>query len=405
MAVGLTEPDSLLPVKGIRLSAIAAGIKNNANSDLVLIEIAEGSHSVAVFTQNKFCAAPVTLAKKHLSLASPRYLIINSGNANAGTGEQGLDDALQSCQRVAEQAGCKAHQVLPFSTGVIGEYLPLEKISRALPELSQKLDADQWVNAGRGIMTTDTLLKGVSKQFELQGKTITITGLSKGAGMIQPNMATMLGYVAMDAAVSKEVLQHCIKAAVHLSFNAITVDSDTSTNDACVLIATGCAGNDPVTEVGSDDYKQLLEVVTDVFMYLAQAIIRDAEGATKFISLRVDSANTENDARQVAYTVAHSPLVKTALFASDPNWGRILAAVGRAGVEFDLDKIKIYLDDVCIVSNGGRDAHYTEDQGQKVMQQSEISIRIELNTGQQSCCIWTSDLSYDYVKINSEYRS
>ncbi len=405
MAVGLIEPDSLLPVKGIRLSAIASGIKKNANSDLVLIEIAQGSHCVAVFTQNKFCAAPITLAKKHLSLACPRYLIINSGNANAGTGEQGLNDALQSCQLVADQTGCKTQQVLPFSTGVIGEYLPLKKISHALPELSQNLHADQWKNAGRGIMTTDTLLKGVSKQFELQGKTITITGLSKGAGMIQPNMATMLGYVAMDAAVSRDVLQQCIKAAVRLSFNAITVDSDTSTNDACVLIATGCAENDPVTEAGSDDYKQLLEAVTEVFMYLAQAIIRDAEGATKFVSLRVNSASTENDARQVAYTVAHSPLVKTALFASDPNWGRILAAVGRAGVEFDPGKIKIYLGDVCIVSNGGRDVAYTEDQGQQVMQQSEISIRIELNTGVQSCCIWTSDLSYDYVKINSEYRS
>ncbi|VAW58114.1 Glutamate N-acetyltransferase @ N-acetylglutamate synthase [hydrothermal vent metagenome] len=405
MAVGLTEPELLLPVKGVRLSAIASGIKKNGNNDLVLIEVAENSYSAAVFTQNKFCAAPVILAKKHLQVASPRYLLINSGNANAGTGSQGMQDALQSCQRVAEQTGCKVEEVLPFSTGVIGENLPVEKIASALPVLHQNLSQDQWENAGRAIMTTDTLLKGVSRQFELQGKTVTVTGLSKGGGMIQPNMATMLAYIATDAAVSNEILQQCIKSVVRLSFNSITVDSDTSTNDACVLIGTGRAENNLITQADSDDYKLLLNVVMDVFIYLAQAIIRDAEGATKFVSLQVSAAASESDARQVAYTVAHSPLVKTALFASDPNWGRILAAVGRAGVDFDLDKIRIYLGDVCIVSSGGRDADYTEDQGQQVMQQSEISIRIELNTGEHSCCIWTSDLSYDYVKINSEYRS
>ena len=404
MAVGLTEPDSLLPVKGVQLSAVASGIKKNGQNDLVLIEIAENSQLVAVFTQNKFCAAPVVLAKKHLSTASPRYLLINSGNANAGTGDQGIQDALQSCQLVAAQTACKAEEVLPFSTGVIGENLPLEKIAHALPVLNQNLSADQWINAGRGIMTTDTTLKGISKQFELQGKTVTVTGLSKGAGMIQPNMATMLAYIATDVAVSQKMLQQCIKSAVQLSFNSITVDSDTSTNDACVLIATGCAENNLIAQ-NDGDYQLLLKVVSDVFMYLAQAIIRDAEGATKFVSIQVNSTSTIDDARKVAYTVAHSPLVKTALFASDPNWGRILAAVGRAGVDFDISKIKIYLGDVCIVSNGGRDTSYTENQGQQVMQQSEIIIRIELNTGEHSACIWTSDLSYDYVKINSEYRS
>lgn len=270
--------------------------------------------------------------------------------------------------------------------------------------LDQSLSAENWIAAGRGIMTTDTKLKGVSRQIELQGNTVTVTGLSKGAGMIQPNMATMLAYIATDAAIDKSLLQECLKDAVSLSFNSITVDSDTSTNDACVLIATGHAGNNLITHQ-DENYHELYKLISDVFKTLAQAIIRDAEGATKFVSLQVNSANTLADARQVAYTVAHSPLVKTALFASDPNWGRILAAVGRAGVDFDINKIKIYLDDVCIVSNGGRDVAYTEDQGQQVMSQDEILIRIELNTGDLSACIWTSDLSYDYVKINAEYRS
>lgn len=405
MAVNLTEPESLLAVKGVRLASITAGIKKNQTDDLVLIELAKNSQCAAVFTQNKFCAAPVTLAKKHLQAKVPRFLLINSGNANAGTGQQGMQDALESCELVAAQTNCNEDEVLPFSTGVIGENLPVKKIAAALPELYSFLREDNWINAGRGIMTTDTKLKGVSRQIDLQGKTVTVTGLSKGAGMIQPNMATMLSYVATDAAVEKELLQQCLNSAVQLSFNSITVDSDTSTNDACVLIATGQAGNEIITQNSSADYKKLLAVITEVCLYLAQAIIRDAEGATKFVALQVNAASSINDARQVAYTVAHSPLVKTALFASDPNWGRILAAVGRAGVEFDINKIQIYLDDVCIVSAGGRDAAYTEEQGQKVMNQQEITIRIELNAGDYSACIWTSDLSYEYVKINSEYRS
>ena len=404
MAVGLQEPDSLLAIKGVRLASVVSGIKKNQTEDLVLIEMQEGSQCAAVFTQNKFCAAPVTLSKKHLDKTVPRYLLINSGNANAGTGEQGMQDALQSCVLVSQQFDCRPEEVLPFSTGVIGENLPVEKIAKSMKALDQSLSAENWIAAGRGIMTTDTKLKGVSRQIELQGNTVTVTGLSKGAGMIQPNMATMLAYIATDAAIDKSLLQECLKDAVSLSFNSITVDSDTSTNDACVLIATGHAGNNLITHQ-DENYHELYKLISDVFKTLAQAIIRDAEGATKFVSLQVNSANTLADARQVAYTVAHSPLVKTALFASDPNWGRILAAVGRAGVDFDINKIKIYLDDVCIVSNGGRDVAYTEDQGQQVMSQDEILIRIELNTGDLSACIWTSDLSYDYVKINAEYRS
>lgn len=404
MSVGLVEPPELLAVEGIRLSSVAAGIKTSQKNDLVLIEIPLHSECAAVFTQNKFCAAPVTLAKKHLATITPRYLLINAGNANAGTGEQGLQDALRSCELVAGQMDCQATEVLPFSTGVIGENLPVEKIANAMPDLKQQLAKDNWFAAGHGIMTTDTVLKGVSKQFELQGKTITVTGLSKGAGMIQPNMATMLAYIATDAALNNEMLSQCLKDAVELSFNSITVDSDTSTNDACVLMATGQAGNPLITKQ-DDAYQEFYKVVCEVCMLLAQAIIRDAEGATKFVSLQVNAASSIADARQVAYTVAHSPLVKTALFASDPNWGRILAAVGRAGVDFEINKIKIYLGDVCIVSNGGRDAAYTEEQGQQVMNQQDILIRIDLNTGNQSACIWTSDLSYDYVKINAEYRS
>jgi glutamate N-acetyltransferase / amino-acid N-acetyltransferase len=404
MSVGLIEPDVLLPIKGIRLSSVSAGIKKNQNKDLVLIELAENSLCAAVFTKNKFCAAPVTLAKQHLAIASPRYLLINSGNANAGTGKQGMDDAVSSCELVAKQSGCDVQQVLPFSTGVIGENLPVDKIARALPEIFNQLVDDNWISAAHGIMTTDTKLKGISRQFELQGKTVTITGLSKGAGMIQPNMATMLAYVGTDVAVDQTLLQECLQDAVSLSFNSITVDSDTSTNDACVLVATGQAGNSQIVEK-NEDYLQLLNAVSEVCLYLAQAIIRDAEGATKFVTLQVGSSMSIKDARQVAYTVAHSPLVKTALFACDPNWGRILAAVGRAGVEFDIDKIKIYLVDVCIVSNGGRDPAYTEEQGQAIMNREEILIRIELNTGECKASIWTSDLSYDYVKINAEYRS
>lgn len=351
MAVGLIEPEVLLAVSGVRLASVAAGIKKNKSNDLVLIELVEGSRCAAVFTRNKFCAAPVTLAREHLARASTRYLLINAGNANAGTGKQGMRDAVRSCQSVAQHGHCEEDQVLPFSTGVIGQNLPVEKIENALPQAFSELAEDNWLAAGRGIMTTDTRLKGVSRQVEIDGRNITITGMSKGAGMIQPNMATMLAYIATDVAIEQALLQQCLLDAVAISFNSITVDSDTSTNDACVLMATGCAGNRVITEKNTD-YQAFSQALQEVCLYLAQAIIRDAEGATKFITLEVNAATSVEDARQVAYTVAHSPLVKTALFASDPNWGRILAAVGRSGVEFELDKIQIYLDDVCIVSNG-----------------------------------------------------
>lgn len=404
MAVGLVEPDALLAISGVRLASVAAGIRKNKSNDLVLIELAEGSSCAAVFTRNKFCAAPVTLAREHLANASPRYLLINAGNANAGTGKQGMLDALRSCRSVAQHGQCNDNQVLPFSTGVIGQNLPVDKIENALPQAFSQLAEDNWLLAGRGIMTTDTLLKGVSRQLEIDGRTITITGVSKGAGMIKPNMATMLGYIATDVAIEQALLQQCLQDAVAISFNSITIDSDTSTNDACVLMATGRAGNTVISSKNAD-YQLFSQALQDVCLYLAQAIVRDGEGATKFITLEVNCAASLEDARQVAYTVAHSPLVKTALFASDPNWGRILAAVGRSGIEFELDKIQIYLDDVCIVSKGGRDAAYTEEQGQRVMNQSEILIRIDLNTGDHQARIWTSDLSYDYVKINAEYRS
>lgn len=405
MAVGLKEPEKLLPVKGVRLAAIAAGIKKKAGAkDLVLVELSAGSQCAAVFTKNLFCAAPVTLSKKHLSVKSPRYLLINAGNANAGTGVRGMDDALACCRVVADVAGCESDQVLPFSTGVIGENLPLEKFRQGIPLVHSTLREDAWLEVGRGIMTTDTLLKGVSKTFELNGKVVTITGVAKGSGMIHPNMATMLSFIATDAAVSNDVLNKILKSAVDRSFNSITVDGDTSTNDACVLIATGKAGNQVITSAGAE-YNTLQNAVEDVCMYLAQAIVRDGEGATKLIILDVVNARSEQDAKQIAFTIAHSPLVKTALFASDPNWGRILAAVGRAGVEIDINRISIFLGDVCIVENGGRASAYTEARGQKVMADSEINIRVDLAAGVANSRVWTCDFSYEYVKINAEYRT
>lgn len=405
MAVGLKEPEKLLPVKGVRLAAIAAGIKKKAGAkDLVLFEVSSGSQCAAVFTKNQFCAAPVTIAKNHLSAQPPRYLLINAGNANAGTGVRGMADAQACCVMVAEITGCEADQILPFSTGVIGENLPLEKFRQGIPQVHSALSEDAWLEVGRGIMTTDTLLKGISRTFELSGKTVTITGVAKGSGMIHPNMATMLSFIATDAAVSKNVLNKILKAAADRSFNSITVDGDTSTNDACVLIATGKAGNNEITSAGTE-YDKLQHAVDEVCMYLAQAIVRDGEGATKLIILDVINARNEQDAKQIAFTIAHSPLVKTALFASDPNWGRILAAVGRAGVVIDISKIKIFLGDVCIVENGGRAGSYTEAQGQKVMADSEINIRVDLAAGTSHSRVWTCDFSYDYVKINADYTT
>lgn len=394
---------TIYPVAGIRLNATAAQIRKAGRNDLVLIEICDGAHTAAVFTRNAFCAAPVIIAKQHLAAIPPRYLLINSGNANAGTGEQGLHDAQASCAHVAAQTRCQAKEVLPFSTGVIGEPLPVQKIAQALPMLAQGLSADAWAQAAQAIMTTDTRPKIVSKQFTLCGKTCAITGIAKGAGMIRPNMATMLSFIATDAGVTAAQLQSCLRHAMTLSFNRITIDGDMSTNDSCVLIATGKSN---AVVKSNDDLQTLQDAVNAVCAELAQAIVRDGEGATKFISIEVKQGKDEAECLQVAYAIAHSPLVKTAFFASDPNWGRILAAVGYAGVEhLDISKINIYLDEVCIVEHGGRAAAYTEAQGQAVMKQPDISVRVQLGRGDAHASVWTCDLSHEYVRINAEYRT
>jgi glutamate N-acetyltransferase/amino-acid N-acetyltransferase len=408
MAVKLAAPeaDGLLPIAGIRLATVDAEIKNNDRDDMVLIEAVEGSQVAAVYTQNAFCAAPVIICKRHQSLKPSRYLLINAGNANAGTGEQGYNAALRCCEQLAKLANVDAEQVLPFSTGVIGQQLPLEKMTSALPSLFDKLASDNWFNAANGIMTTDTIAKAISKQIDLDGQQVTITGIAKGSGMIQPNMATMLSYVATDAAIDKTVLDQLLKQAVNKSFNRITVDGDTSTNDACVLIATAKAKNQVISDSHSESAQTFYAALVEVMQYLAHAIVRDGEGATKFICVDVEQGETAVECRQVAYTIAHSPLVKTAMFASDPNWGRILAAVGRSGLSnFDLTKINIYLGDVCIIRKGEPAEEYTEEAGQTVMDLDEIDIKVELGRGEANDTVWTCDFSYDYVKINAEYRT
>ncbi|MCP3670004.1 MAG: bifunctional glutamate N-acetyltransferase/amino-acid acetyltransferase ArgJ [Gammaproteobacteria bacterium] len=393
------------PIPGIRLGTTAAGIRYADRNDLVLIEMQQDATCAAVFTTNAFCAAPVVVAKEHLAASTPRYLMINSGNANAGTGRDGMAVCRTTCEALAAEAGCKVDQILPFSTGVIGEILPLEKMVKALPLAMAELNENGWSDAAAAIMTTDTVPKLVSRSFESNGNTLTVTGMSKGSGMIRPDMATMLAYIATDAQVETDLLQECLQQAVEPSFNSITVDGDTSTNDACVLMASG-AGNAPaITEPGSA-YTALCEAVRAVCMDLARAIVRDGEGATKLVEILVESAADLSEAKEVAYTIAHSPLVKTALFASDPNWGRILAAVGRAGLkQLDIDAIRIWLDDVCIVQDGGRSQDYTEQAGQRVMDRDEFTIRVELGRGNADTRLLTCDLSYDYVKINAEYRT
>lgn len=406
MAVGLTAPTQLSAVAGIRLGMASAGFKQTVRPDLVLIEMAAGSSCAAVFTQNAFCAAPVVVAREHLADKSPRYLLINSGNANAGTGKQGYAIAQASCEAVAGQTACDAAEVLPFSTGVIGELLPIEKLQAAVPEAYANLDEDGWLTAASAIMTTDTMAKGISEQCTIDGKTITVTGMAKGSGMIRPDMATMLAYVATDAAVSQPVLEACLRKAINQSFNRITVDGDTSTNDACVLMASAAAGNAVIDDENTAAATTLFAAVEKVCVFLAQAIIRDGEGATKFMTIDVEAGADDAECEAVAYTIAHSPLVKTAFFAADPNWGRILAAVGRAGLlNLDLNAITIHLDDVCIVRDGGRASDYTEAAGQKVMEQDEITVRVMLGRGAASTRVWTCDLSYDYVRINAEYRT
>lgn len=402
MAVNLKAAGELLPVDGVRLSSSAAGIRYQGRDDLLMIELAEGSQSAGVFTQNRFCAAPVLICRDALRSADPRLLVINSGNANAGTGEQGLNTANAICSALAEQLGVAANQVLPFSTGVIGEQLPLDTFLSAIPGAVNSLSVDGWADAAATIMTTDTLAKGISKQVEIDGKTVTLTGIAKGAGMIEPNMATMLAFVATDAAVNKALLQSMLIEATQTSFNSITVDGDTSTNDALMLMATGRSG----AEVTAENASAFIEALNEVCLHLAQAIIRDAEGATKFITLAVESAPDIETARAIAFTVARSPLVKTALFASDPNWGRILAAIGRSPVnELDIDSLDLWIGETCLLSGGQPAESYTEEQGQVEMDRPEITIRICLNQGQVATNVWTSDLSHDYVTINAEYRS
>jgi glutamate N-acetyltransferase/amino-acid N-acetyltransferase len=404
MAVGQCDFPDMLDVAGIMMGTGCAGIKQTVKDDILVIQMAEQSTCAAVFTRNAFCAAPVHVAKANMAHV-PRWLLINSGNANAGTGEQGMQDALLSCAELAKAAGGSANQVLPFSTGVIGQPLPITKITAALPIVLKNLASDNWDKAARAIMTTDTFPKGVSKVVNIAGQPITINGIAKGAGMIQPNMATMLSFIATDAKIKQPLLQQYLTLAAEQSFNLITVDGDTSTNDACVLMASGCSDAPEITE-GSEQYQIFADAIISVCKQLAEAIVRDGEGATKLIRIVVKEALQMEEAVRVGKTIAHSPLVKTAFFASDPNWGRILAAVGRSGVEnMVLENVQIFLDDVCIVRNGGRADDYTEEAGQQVMNKDEITVTVKLGRGQAAQEVLTCDLSYDYVKINAEYRT
>lgn len=409
MPVNLNPPDAkaLLPVPGLELGIAEAGIRKANRKDLLVMRLASNATVAGVFTQNRFCAAPVTVCREHLAKGhSIRALVVNTGCANAGTGAEGMQHAKDTCLEAARILGFEASQVLPFSTGVILEPLPIDRIKAGLPKAVANLKMDSWFDAAHAIMTTDTVAKAASKQIQLQGKTITITGIAKGAGMIRPNMATMLGYVACDAAISQSLLQSITKYAADRSFNRITVDGDTSTNDSFIVLATGVAGNETISDTASADYVALRNAITDVSEQLAQAIIRDGEGATKFITVKIEGGRNEDECAKIGYAIGHSPLVKTAFFASDPNLGRILAAIGYAGIDdLDVDKISVFLDDVLVADNGGRAKSYTEADGQRVMKQSEITIRVVLNRGAASTTVWTCDFSYDYVKINADYRS
>lgn len=405
MAVNFEVFENFCAVQGIRIGVAQSAVRYANRDDMVLFELDAGTHTAGVFTLNAFCAAPVTICKTHLQQTDPRYLIINTGNANAGTGPQGYSNAVATCELVAETAGCTPAEVLPFSTGVIGEPLNMDAFRRGVPAAYENLDDANWKRAASGIMTTDTLPKGYSQQINIDGFPTTITGISKGAGMIMPNMATMLGFIATDAAVDKTILQQWCKQLADASFNRITIDGDTSTNDSCLLIATGKSAL-TISDASSPAAVQLFTELKQAFQALAQAIVRDGEGATKFVTVEVSSAQSQKEALDVAYTVSHSPLVKTAMFASDANWGRILAAVGRSGIQnFDLDTVQIYLNDVQIVENGGRCANYTEEAGAAVFAESEFTIAIQLGRGDVTETLWTTDLSHEYVSINADYRS
>ena len=401
-----TAREQLLPIKGIALGIAEANIKKPGRKDLLVIAIEDHASVAAVFTQNRFCAAPVTLARKHLEFGKPiRALVINTGNANAGTGDEGLSRAMATCSALSGLIGCAAEQVLPFSTGVIMEPLPVDKIILGLPTCVSHLGQSDWFDAAQAIMTTDIVPKAISKQLDIAGQSVTITGIAKGSGMIHPNMATMLGFIATDASVPQVVLQTILQHATAHSFNCITVDGDTSTNDACVLVATG-KGGASIGAASGEDYLALRDAVTAVAATLAQAIVRDGEGATKFMTIQVVGGQSEAECRTIAYAVAHSPLVKTAFFASDPNLGRILAAIGYAGIQdLDVSKLQLFLGDVLVAEQGGRAASYREEDGQRIMRQAEILVRVALHRGDASATVWTCDFSYDYVKINAEYRS
>ncbi|GAA4023447.1 bifunctional glutamate N-acetyltransferase/amino-acid acetyltransferase ArgJ [Actimicrobium antarcticum] len=401
---------NLKPVTGIELGHAEAGVRKAHRKDVLVMTLAPTATVAGVFTTNRFCAAPVQVCKAHLeglhiSGAPIRALVINTGNANAGTGETGLASANAVCSALADLLGCEASQVLPFSTGVILEPLPVDRVTAGLPQALTNLKADNWYNAAETIMTTDTQPKAASATVVINGETITLTGISKGAGMIKPNMATMLGFLATDAGVAQNVLEHMVKQAADQSFNCITIDGDTSTNDSFMLIATGTASLQ-VTDIASPDYAVLAEAVTTISRQLAQMIVRDGEGATKFITITVEDGVSVEECRKIAYSIGHSPLVKTAFFASDPNLGRILAAIGYAGVDdLDVSKLDLYLDDVLVARNGGRNPAYQEQDGQRVMKQSEITVRVKLGRGTACATIWTCDLSHDYVTINADYRS
>ena len=406
MAVGLSGSLSMAPVAGVRVASAALGGRREPRDDLALVELAPGSRCAATFTRNRFCAAPVSVARRHLGAVAPRYLLVNAGNANAGTGERGLRDAERCCEMVAHAAGVGAASVLPFSTGVIGEHLDLSRFECAIPSALDGLRPDGWERAARAILTTDTVAKGVSRVFRVDGTECRINAIAKGSGMIRPDMATMLAFAVTDAEVAPEVLSACLHGAVAESFNCITVDGDTSTNDACLLAATGASGAKRIDTISGEAYGDFAEAVRETLKWLAQAIVRDAEGATKFVSVIVEEGESEAICRRVAYAVAESPLVKTAMFASDPNWGRILAAVGRSlPAHADIEGVRVYLDDVCIVEQGGRAPGYREENGQRVMDQDELCVRIRLGSGRHRACIWTSDLSHEYVRINAEYRT
>lgn len=413
MSVNLPLPvaDQLLPVAGVRLGTSQAAIRKQGRRDLTLIELAQGSRVAGVFTQNRFCAAPVRVCREHLARSGAmRALVINTGIANAGTGAQGVENALISCRAVGELLGVAADAVLPFSTGVILEHLPVDRLTGALASAKSALRDDGWFDACHAIMTTDTQPKCASRQVKIGGKTVTVTGMTKGAGMIRPNMATMLGFIATDAGVAQPVLDALVREVADESFNCITVDGDTSTNDSFVLMATGAAGVPEIQIAGGADYAALRATLIDLAQWLAQGMVRDGEGATKFISVIVEGGKNRDECRQVAYAVAHSPLVKTAVFASDPNLGRILCAVGYAGVmDLDVEHVRVWLgdgnDEVLVAEHGGRAASYVEEDGVRVMKNPEIIVRVDLARGAATTTVWTCDFSYDYVKINADYRS